>query len=82
MNLKPTKNLSYFENGLQIVPTIVGEDERTLQTLHEHMAVVNIAESNNEAVVKILWSIGIRTLDTSVFTDRGRMSPILNSYIH
>ena len=44
--------------------------------------VVNVAESNNEAVVKILWRIGIRTMGKSVFIARGKMSPVLNSYIH
>ncbi len=78
----PEKNLSSFEDGLQIVPTAVGEGERTLQVLNKHTAVVNIVESDNDDIAKILWAIGIRTLDTSIFVDRGLSCRALNMYVH
>ena len=75
------RNLSQFENGLQIVPTVVGEGEKTLQMLTKDMAIVNISESDDEEISKILWSIGIRTLDTSIFIDTGRICRTLKAYV-
>jgi sacsin len=79
---KAKRNLEYFENGLQIIPSFVGEGEKTLQTLHNQMAVVDITESNNPAVSKILWCIGIRTLDTAIFIKNSGRSSLLHGYIH
>lgn len=81
-NERNEHNLSYFEDSLQIVPAVVGEGERTLQTLHSHMAVVDISETDNDEIQNLLWAIGIRTLDTSVFVDRARTCRALKSYIH
>ncbi len=74
-------NLRHFESNLQIVPTMVAEGERTLQMLTKNMAVVNITESDNEEVSKILWLIGIRTLDTTAFSEPQRISRLLGAYI-
>jgi len=81
--------LSHFEDNLQIVPTVVADGERTLQVLTANMAVVNMANQNtgaeiNAEVTRILWSTGIRTLDSSYFrgTNRSRIYQMLQPYIH
>ncbi len=74
-------NLKHFEDKLQIIPTLVGKGERTLQMLTSNMAVVNITEADNSEIAKILWDIGIRTLDDSVFNDKGRINHVLRTYI-
>ena len=82
------EDISLFLGSLQIVPAIVGEGDRTLQVLLEDMAVVNVTnpqtgEVANEDVARILRSIGIRTLDASVFQgkDKASIFRILNKYV-
>lgn len=81
-------DMTLILGSFQIVPTIVGEGDRTLQMLSEDMAVVNITNFEtggvaNENMARILRSIGIRTLDTSVFRgkDKSSIFRLLMNYI-
>uniref|UniRef100_A0A7S3QAL4 Uncharacterized protein n=1 Tax=Chaetoceros debilis TaxID=122233 RepID=A0A7S3QAL4_9STRA len=66
-------DLSLFLEKLQIVPALVGEGgDKTLQVLTANMAVVNVSNAKSDGAVtdsvgRILRSIGIRTLDSTVF---------------
>ena len=82
------KNISLFENTWQIVPTLVGDCDRTLQTLSKDMAVVNMTnphtgKDTDSNIASILRCIGIRTLDTSVFQskDKAGIHRELENYI-
>ena len=74
--------------NLQIIPTLVGEQDKTLQVLLEDMAVVNVTnlqtgEIANEDIAKVLRTVGIRTLDTTVFQGKDKPSifRVLKKYI-
>ena len=81
------EDMQLILDSFQIVPTVVGEQDKTLQLLSEDMAVVNVTnpqtgEVTNDDVAKILRSIGIRTLDTSTFQgDKASIFRILMKYI-
>uniref|UniRef100_A0A7S2UD61 U-box domain-containing protein n=1 Tax=Attheya septentrionalis TaxID=420275 RepID=A0A7S2UD61_9STRA len=69
-----------FVNTWQILPSLVGERERTLSKLSYGMGVVSLinplsgTESINEKISHILMNIGIRVLDISLFKSESRLS--------
>lgn len=73
-------DMHLFLNSVQIIPSTVGDEDRTLQILFKDMSVVNVEDSPKASETMkieigiILRSIGIRTLDCSVFKGKHKSS--------
>jgi sacsin len=72
---------------LQIVPSCIGENDKTIQMLSSDLCVLNTTNLKTgtkieDTVVKLLRSVGIRTLDDSIFIGQNKvaMLRILGKY--
>jgi len=69
------QNADLLFGNLQIVPSCIGENDKTIQVLSSDMSIINTVNLKtgiklDDAIARLLRSVGIRTLDDSIFTGR------------
>lgn len=75
---RSSPDIKLFENSWQILPTLIGEEGRTLMKLTSNMAVVSPLKSSStednipKHISSILRDIGIRVVDIQVFDETSR----------
>lgn len=81
------QNADLLFGNLQIVPSCIGENDKTIQVLSSDMSIINTVNLKtgialDDAIARLLRSVGIRTLDDSIFTglDTAATQSLLGRY--